>query len=384
MSKRDYYEVLGVERSAGGDEIKRAYRKLALKHHPDNCKGDKAEAETKFKELAEAYEVLSDPSKRQQYDRFGHEGLRGAGVHDFSNMGFGDIFSMFEDIFGGRVGGGRRGRAGGPQRGYDLETEVVLTLEEVATGVDKTLEFERDDLCEHCGGSGAKPGTSPTPCKTCGGRGQVQQAVQSFFGTSVRVSACPHCQGEGRTVETPCPQCSGSGRRRKKRVLTVHVPPGVHEGQAVRLAGEGEPGRAGGPRGDLHCYVAVKPHPLLQRHCNDLLCQVPISFPQAALGGTVEVPTLTGPESLDIPAGTQHGHMIRMRGRGLPDIRSNRPGDQIVQVAIEVPRKLTKRQKELLRELAETEDSDVHPAKKGFLEKLGEYFGVTDGKDDSR
>ena len=373
--KRDYYEVLGVSKAESGEGIKRAYRRLALKYHPDSYKGDKAEAETHFKELAEAYDVLSDPEKRQRYDRFGHEGLRGAGMHDFSSMGFGDIFSMFEDIFGGRgMPGGRRGR----HRGYDLETEVMLSLEEVAIGVDKTLEFERKDFCDHCSGSGAKPGTEPQRCPTCGGQGQVQQAVQGFFGASVRIVACPQCHGRGTRIDTPCPRCKGTGRRRKKRSLSVHVPAGVHDGQAVRLRGEGEPGDNGAVKGDLHCYVRVKSHPFLSRDGNDLVCQVPIGFGQAALGAQVEVPTLDGPEKMEIPAGTQHGDVFSLRKRGLPDIRTGRVGHELVQIVIEVPRELSKRQAELLREFAETEEKDITPVKKGFLDKLAEYFGVGD------
>ncbi|NQU76391.1 MAG: molecular chaperone DnaJ [Planctomycetes bacterium] len=377
--KRDYYEVLGLGKTAGGDEVKRAYRRLALKFHPDNYKGDKAEAETKFKELAEAYEVLSDPAKRQCYDRYGHEGLRGAGMHDFSSMGFGDIFSMFEDIFGGMPGVGSKRRRG-PRRGYDLEAEVTLSLEELATGVDKTLEFERNDYCKHCSGSGAKPGTQPKPCPTCGGHGQVQQAMQGFFGTGVRITPCPVCHGRGNRIETKCPKCNGTGRQRTNRVLTVHVPAGVHEGQAVRLRGEGEPGDNGAERGDLHCYVRVRQHPLLGRDGNNLICQVPISYTQAALGGQVDVPTLSGTELMDIPAGTQHGEVFTLRKRGLPDIRTGRPGHELVQVVIEVPRKLTKKQEELLNQLAQTEEKDSHPAKKSFMDKLAAYFGTREKK----
>lgn len=379
-AKRDYYEVLGVDKTAGADDIKRAYRRLAIKYHPDNAKGDKAEAEAKFKELAAAYEVLSDPGKRQRYDQFGHEGLRGVGVHDFSSMGTGDIFSMFEEIFGGGFGG-FGGRARAAERGYDLETTVVLTLEEVATGADKSLEFERQDFCDTCSGSGAKPGTAPKACAVCGGRGQVQQAMQGFFGTSVRIVQCHRCQGRGTMIDSPCPDCRGTGRSRKKRILSVHIPPGVHDGQAVRLRGEGEPGR-GGSRGDLHCYVRIREHPLLARKGNDLICQVPITFGQAALGGQVRVPTLNGPDTIEIPPGTQHGDVFTLRKRGLPDVRSRRPGDQLVQVIIEVPRRLTKKQSELLRQYAETEDADVQPAKKSFLDKLADYFGL--GEDEAR
>jgi len=371
--KRDYYEVLGVGRNAAPDEVKRAYRKGALKYHPDNYKGDKAEAEKKFKELAEAYEVLADPAKRNRYDRFGHEGLRGAGVHDFSSMGFGDIFSMFQDIFGGMGLGGAAGRHAA-DRGYDLETQVELALEQVATGADETLEFERMDFCDTCGGSGAKAGTVPQRCGACGGYGQVQQQVPGFFGLSIRVTTCPRCRGRGSIVTDPCGDCSGSGRRKKKRILTVHIPPGIHDGQVVRVRGEGEPAAAGTSRGDLHCYVRVRPHPLLARQGDDLVCQVPVTFAQAALGGQVDVPTLAGPEKLAIPPGTQNGQVLTLRRRGLPGARTGRPGDQYVQVIVEVPRKLTKRQRELLEEYAATEEAEVSEQRKTFLEKIKEYF----------
>jgi molecular chaperone DnaJ len=370
--KRDYYEVLGVERSSSPDQVKRAYRRGALKYHPDNYKGDKAEAERRFKELAEAYEVLSDPPKRQQYDRFGHEGLRGAGVHDFSSMGLSDIFSMFQDIFGG-LGGGFAEPA---HRGYDLETQVELTLEQVAAGIEQTLEFERMDFCDTCGGSGAKSGTQPRRCSACGGYGQVQQQMQGFFGVSVRIVACPTCRGKGNVVTDPCGDCRGAGRRRKKRVLSVRIPSGVHDGQVVRVRGEGEPGPTGASRGDLHCYIRVKAHPLLVRQDDDLLCQVPISFSQAALGGRVEVPTLAGMEELEVPPGTQNAEVITLKRRGLPNQRSGRPGDQLVQVFVEVPHKLSQRQRELLEAYARTEEPDVMPHRKSFLDKLKEYFAA--------
>ena len=371
--KRDYYDVLGVSREAGAEEIKRAYRKGALKYHPDNYKGDKAEAEAKFKALAEAYEVLSDGIKRQRYDQFGHDGLRGSGVHDFSSMGFGDIFSMFEDIFSG-VGFSR----GAPHsdHGLDLETGIELALEQVAVGTDETLEFERMDLCDSCGGSGARPGTRPDKCGTCGGYGQVRQQVQGFFGMSVRVTPCPACRGKGSVVTDPCGDCKGSGRRRKKRVLTVHVPPGIRDGQVVRIRSEGEPNHAGTARGDLHCYVRIRPHPLLARRGDDLVCQVPITFTQAALGANIEVPTLAGTEEFEVPPGTQHGQVLTMKRRGLPSQQSGRLGDQHVQLLIEVPRKLTKTQRELLEKYAGTEQASVLPGRKGFLDKLREYFSL--------
>lgn len=372
--KRDYYEVLGVAREAGAEEIKRAYRKGALKFHPDNYKGDKAEAEVKFKELAEAYEVLSDPSKRQAYDRFGHEGLRGAGMHDFSHMGFGDIFSMFGDIFGD-LGFGGRGGAAAVDRGLDLETEVELTLQQVAAGAEHTLEFERMDLCDTCSGSGAKVGTRPDRCQTCGGYGQVQQQMQGFFGVSVRIIACPDCRGRGTIVKDPCEDCRGGGRRRKKRTLTVHIPPGVAEGQVVRVRGEGEPSRNGAGRGDLHVYIRVRPHPMLLRRGDDLVCQAPITFSLAALGGKLEVPTLAGSEEIDVPPGTQSGDVLTLKKRGLPSAtRRGHVGNQHVQVVLEVPRKLTKPQRELLEQFQALENQHVTPQRKGFLDKLAEYF----------
>jgi len=368
--KRDYYEVLEVSRDAGAEEIKRAYRRKALKYHPDNYKGPKDEAEALFKELAEAYEVLSDPEKRQRYDRYGHAGLRGAGMHDFSRMDFSDILSMFGfgDLFG--FGGAR---ASAP-RGMDLETEIELSLEQVASGVDQTLEFERTDYCDACSGSGAAPGTSRKRCATCGGRGQVRQQMQGLLGISVRITACPRCRGEGSVVSQPCEKCGGSGRQRKHRVLTVHVPPGIHDGQVVRIRGEGEPGPGGAGRGDLHVRVLVRPHPLLVRQGDDLICQVPISFTQAALGGEIDVPTLAGIEKLHVPAGTQSGEVLTMKQRGLPSARGGGRGRQLVQVVVEVPRKLTKAQRELLAEYAKTEQAHVNGQRKSFLDRVKEYF----------
>jgi molecular chaperone DnaJ len=373
QEKADYYEILGLERNAGADDIKRAYRRGALKYHPDSYKGDKAEGEAQFKLLAEAYEVLSDPVKRKRYDQYGHEGLSGAGVHDFSNMGFGDIFSMFEDIFGGRGGGGSARAAA--DRGYDLETRVEVTLEQVASGTTQTLEFQRMDICDTCGGNGAKPGTTPQRCVACGGYGQVQQQVPGFFGVSVRITDCPRCKGKGVLVEDPCPDCRGSGRARKKRVLTVKVPPGIRDGQVIRVPGEGEPGRNGTSRGDLHCYVRVHEHSMLVRRGDDLVCRVPITFSVAALGGRADVPTLAGPEEIDIPSGTQNGDVITLKNRGLPTLRGRRSGDQHVQVYVEVPKKLTKNQRSLLEQFAETEEANVTPERKSFFGKLKECFG---------
>jgi molecular chaperone DnaJ len=379
VTKRDYYEVLGVARTADAEEIKRAYRRQAMKFHPDrNNEGPgKAEAEVKFKECAEAYEVLADAQKRKRYDQFGHGGV--SGQHDFSHMDVGDIFSMFDDIFGGAFGGRGGGRAqqgggaarGGrraPQRGFDLETQVELTLAEVAEGTEKKIEFERQDHCENCKGTGAKPGTSPVACVQCGGAGQVAQ--QGFGGMFRMVTTCPNCRGRGTVVREHCANCGGTGRQVRRRVVTVKIPAGVHEGQAVRIVGEGEAGEEGATAGDLHCYITVKAHPLFSRHNNDLVCQIPISFTQAALGAKIDVPTLKGSEKMDIPAGTQHGEVFKLKGKGLPDIRSYRNGDELVQVMIEVPRKLTDAQRQLLQQFAGTEEIDVMPQKKGFVEKL--------------
>ena len=380
VTKRDYYEILGVERTAGGEEIKRAYRRLAMKYHPDRNNGEgRAEAELKFKECAEAYEVLSDDGKRRRYDQFGHQGV--AGQHDFQHMDVTDIFSMFDDIFGGLggfggVAGGGRGPAGRAraQRGFDLETQVELSLAEVATGAEKTIEFEKQDLCETCKGSGAKPGSSPVVCPQCGGQGRVAQ--QGFGGMFRMVTTCPNCRGRGSVVRDHCLSCQGSGRQLKKRVVTVRIPAGVHEGQAVRIAGEGEPGEQGAPPGDLHCYIAIKAHPIFSRHNNDLVCQFPITITQAALGAEVEVPTLKGPEVMEIPSGTQHGEVFKLKGKGLPDVRSHRMGDELVQVLVEIPKKLTEKQKQLLREFAATEDHTTLPQRKGFLDKLKDVFKV--------
>ncbi|HZZ41564.1 MAG TPA: molecular chaperone DnaJ [Tepidisphaeraceae bacterium] len=370
-TKRDYYEILSVERTSSGEEIKRSYRRLAMKYHPDRNTGDsKGEAEIRFKECAEAYEVLSDDTKRKRYDQHGHAGL--SGQHDFSHMDVGDIFSMFDDIFGGggRQQGARRGA--GPQRGFDLETQVELTLADVSAGTEKTIEFERQDTCDTCKGSGAKPGSSPVVCVQCGGQGRIAQ--QGFGGMFRMVTPCPNCRGRGSVIKEHCPSCGGSGRQLKKRKVTVKIPAGVHEGQAVRIVGEGEAGQAGAPAGDLHVYISVKPHQFFSRHNNDLVCQLPVSFTQAALGSKVDVPTLKGQDSLDIPPGTQHGEVFKLKGKGLPDIRSYKSGDQLVQILVEVPRRLTDRQKQLLREFATIEENEVTPDRKGFKDKLKAMF----------
>lgn len=377
--KRDYYDVLGISKTASADEIKRAYRKLAMQHHPDRAsEAEKPKAEAMFREAAEAYEVLSDDQKRARYDQFGHAGV--AQQHqDYSHAAPDDIMSMFDELFQGFGGFGRSGGGRGqarPSRGYDLETQVELSLNEVATGTEKTIEFERAEACDKCHGSGAKPGTSPVVCPTCGGQGRVAQA--GLGGMFRMVTTCPNCRGKGNIVKEKCPDCHGQGRLPKKRVVTVKIPAGVQEGQAVRIAGEGEPGEGTSPAGDLHCYIVVKPHPIFQRHGNDVICQIPISFTQAALGGEIDVPTLKGNEVLEIPTGTQHGEVFKLKGKGLPDLRSYRTGDEVVQVVIEIPKKLTDRQRELLEEFAVTEETNVMPAKKGFFDKVKAVFGGDD------
>jgi molecular chaperone DnaJ len=373
-AKRDYYEVLQVEKTASVEEIKKAYRKAALKFHPDKNPGDK-QSEMQFKEAAEAYEVLSDVEKRGRYDRFGHEGLRGTTMHDYQHMQYKAIFSMFNDIFGGGVGGGRQRGGGGPRqtRGYDLETQVQITLQDVAQGCDRTIDFTRQDTCATCQGNGAKPGTKRRTCSTCGGRGQVAQ--RGFGGMFQMITTCPACMGQGSTVEVPCPECDGAGRAPKKRQLSVKIPAGIHDGQAVRIRGEGEAGENGGPSGDLHVYVRLQEHQFFHRDENNLVLQAPITFTQAALGADIEVPTLFGKSLLRIAPGTQHGDVLTLKGMGLPDLRGGGNGHLLVQVLIEVPRKLSKKQEQILRQYAETEETNVLPAKKSFVEKLRGYLG---------
>jgi molecular chaperone DnaJ len=374
-TQRDYYEILGVERNADVDTIKRAYRKCAMKYHPDRNPGDK-EAEAKFKECAEAYEVLNDPEKRQRYDRYGHQGLRGAGVHDFSSMNTGDIFSMFEDLFGDLGFSSRRsgGRAGA-KRGYDLETEVDIDLPDVAKGATREVVFTRQDICTTCNGNGAKPGTEPITCSTCGGQGQV--AIRQGFFQMVRT--CPACNGAGRVVKDKCPDCQGSGRKARERKLEVKIPAGIQDGMIIRFTGEGELGTLGGPHGDLHVVVRVNEHEIFERNGDDLVMRMPISFTQAALGDKVEVPTIDGGKAeLHIKPGTQHGSTATLDGHGLPGLRGGRKGDLIVQTLVEIPKKLTEKQKELLRQFAATEDRKTLPQSDSFWDKIKNYLGASE------
>lgn len=369
-AERDYYEVLGVSRDASPDEIKRSYRQCALKYHPDRNRD--AGAEDRFKEASAAYEVLSDPEKRQRYDRFGHAGLNGVNMHDFSGMGVEDIFSVFGDLFGDIFGGGRgRARA---DRGVDIQTVIDLNLSEVATGVEKTLRFKRSDFCERCGGQGNEPGTQRRTCRTCGGYGQVERQTSIGFIVTRSVADCPNCHGRGTIVEQPCGNCGGSGRGQQERVLNVKIPAGIYDGQSVRVRGEGEPSSTGTTRGDLRCVVRVRPHPFFERDGGHLVCRLPISFTQAALGAQVDVPTLTGTAPQRIAPGTQHGTLLRLPGKGLPDLRTGRVGDEIVQVLVEIPKRLSREQKELLRQFAASEDKRVLPETRGFFERVREYF----------
>lgn len=348
MAKRDYYEVLDVERGAGEDAVKKAYRRLAMKYHPDRNPDD-GEAEERFKEAKEAYEVLSDPDKRAAYDRFGHDGVNAEGLHAGGfGGGFRDIFDdVFGDIFGARGGGGSGARA---YRGADLRYPLELDLERAVAGDTATIRIPTVVDCGTCSGNGARPGTQPSGCETCGGSGQVR-LQQGFFSLQ---QTCPRCRGRGSVITDPCAACGGAGQVRDEKTLSVKIPPGVDTGDRIRLAGEGERGVRSGPPGDLYVEVAVRAHPIFERRGGDLLCETPIGFATAALGGEVEVPTLDGAVRLKIPEGTQTGRQLRLRGKGVKPLRGRGPGDLLCRVVVETPVRLTSRQKELLRELDST------------------------------
>jgi molecular chaperone DnaJ len=362
-SKRDYYEVLSVAREAADEDIKRAYRKIAMKYHPDRNPGD-SDAEDRFKEASEAYEVLRDPEKRQIYDRFGHEGLQGAGFTGF--RGFDDIFSSFGDIFEEFFGFGTRGRTRYRGRaGADLRYNLAMTLEEAAKGREVEIPVERRERCPRCEGSGARAGTSPAVCPMCNGRGQVTRS-QGFFTIS---TTCGQCYGQGQIITDPCDECQGTGQIKRERRVDVKIPPGVDTGSRLRLRGEGEPGQGGGPPGDLYVVIHMEPHDFFERHEDDIVCQIPISFAQAALGARFQVPTLEGEKDLQIPEGTQSGSLFHLRGAGMPRLRGHGRGDQVVQVLVKTPTHLSKHQKELLREFAEVSGEEIAPRKKGFWKK---------------
>ncbi|GIW97313.1 MAG: chaperone protein DnaJ [Pirellulaceae bacterium] len=366
-AKRDYYEVLGVSRTATKQEIARAYRKLAVKYHPDSNRED-ADAVAKFKEAAEAYEVLSNDEKRAYYDRYGHAGpAAGAGFQDVGDIfeAFGDIFggTIFEDFFGGRG----RGRV---RRGADLRCDVTLDLEEAAQGVTKQVRLNRHEICEACRGTGAEPGSPPQSCPRCHGRGQV---VQTNGILRVQTS-CPQCRGKGSVITEPCKQCDGQGAIPREVVLDVSIPAGVDDGMRVRMPGEGQPSPDGGPPGDAYCFIHVRPHKIFRRDGNNLVLQVPLSYSQAVLGTEVEIPTLNGKKQLQVPPGTQSGEVFQLRGLGMPDPRSGARGDLLVQTFVEIPKKVTAEQEELLRRLAELDEQNVTPHRESFLERVLHYF----------
>ena len=371
MSKRDYYEILGVQRTANDGELKVAYRKLAMKWHPDRNPGDK-DCEHHFKEINEAYDVLKDGDKRAAYDRFGHaafeQGMGGGGA------GFGSDFgTTFADIFEGIFGmAGARGRASGRERGADLRYNMEITLEEAFIGKTAQVRIPTSVTCEICSGSGAKAGTHPKACKTCGGAGRVRQTQGGFF-TIERT--CPACHGRGQTIEDPCPSCSGSGRVTRERNLSVNIPAGVEDGTRIRLAGEGEAGVRGGPAGDLYIFLSLATHEFFQRDGADLHCRVPISVVTAALGGAFEVPTIDGGKTkVKVPEGTQSGRRFRLHGRGMPVLRSKQTGDMYVQVMVETPQNLTKKQKELLTEFEKISSQENNPESAGFFARVKDFF----------
>ncbi len=373
MAKRDFYEILGVAKNASEDDIKKAYRKLAMKYHPDR-NPDNKEAEEKFKEVKEAYEMLTNPEKREAYDRYGHAGVdpnMGGGGGGFGAGGFGDAFG---DIFGDIFGGGR-GRSSGPQvyRGADLRYNLEITLEQAAHGYETTIRVPSWDKCDTCHGSGAKPGTQPVTCTTCAGHGQVRMQ-QGFFSIQ---QTCPKCHGSGKIIPEPCAACGGAGRIKRNKTLEVKIPAGIDNGMRIRSTGNGEPGTNGGPSGDLYVEIHIKPHPVFQREGDDLHCEMPISFAKAALGGEIEVPTLTGKVSFTVPEGTQTGKTFRLKGKGIKGVRSGYTGDLFCHVVVETPVKLTDKQKDLLREFdrSTNEGGGKHsPQSKGWMDKVKDFF----------
>ncbi len=377
MAKADFYETLGVGRTADEKELKSAFRKLAMKYHPDKNPGDD-EAEKKFKELNEAYETLKDPQKRAAYDRFGHAafeqgggGFGGGGGGFAGGGGFSDIF---EDIFGEMMGGGRGGRArstGGRERGADLRYNMEISLEEAFTGKTAQIRVPTSITCDLCTGTGAKPGTKPTTCGTCQGSGRVR-AAQGFFSIE---RTCPTCHGRGQTIADPCTKCHGHGRVTEERSLSVNIPSGIEDGTRIRLQGEGEAGLRGGPSGDLYIFLSVKPHEFFQRDGADLYCSVPISMTTAALGGTFDVVTLDGTKSrVTVPEGTQAGKQFRLKAKGMPVLRSTQTGDLYIQIQIETPQKLTKRQRELLQEFEQLSSKENNPESTGFFARMKDFF----------
>ena len=377
MSKKDYYESLGVAKGASDDEIKKAYRTLARKYHPDVNK-DNPEAADKFKEVSEAYSVLSDSQKRAQYDQMGHAAFDGSagfggGAGGFDFGGFSDMGDIFETFFGG--GGARGGRQRGPEPGADLRYDLELTFEEAAFGAEKKISVNKLERCDDCGGSGAAAGSTTETCSECGGSGQVKVMQNTLFGRMATVTTCPKCNGDGKIIKNPCKTCSGKGRLKKSKTLTVKVPAGVDTGSRLRVSGEGEAGVKGAPSGDLYVYLFVKAHKFFTRDGQDVWCEVPINIIQASLGEDVAVPTLDGQVTLKIPAGTQPGTVLRIKEKGIPSLRRNGVrGDQKVRIKVVVPTKLSEKQKSLLRDFAQNNGENLNPEEKGFFRKIKDLF----------
>jgi molecular chaperone DnaJ len=369
QTKRDYYEVLGVGRGASPAELKRAYRALAMRYHPDRNPGDHT-SEENFKEIGEAYQVLSDPDRRQRYDSFGHAGEAMGGSAGFNFQSAFDLFDMF---FAG--GSPSQRRRGGPQRGNDLQLQVTIDFEEAIRGVSRTFDLTRYAACPECAGSGARAGTRAVACPDCAGQGQVQRVRQSLLGQMVTVEACPRCHGEGKMIESPCPNCHGQGLVEAAKEVEVQIPPGVDNEMRVRVPGEGAAGPRGGPPGDLYLLISVRPHEELQRRGMTIVYECPITFSQAALGDTIEVPTVDGPLSMVVKPGSQYGQQVRIPGKGAPDPRTGRRGDQVVRLRVVIPSRLTARERELLLELAPP-DGKPHPVRKGFFENLKDVIGL--------
>ena len=382
MSKRDYYEVLGVSKTATQDELKKAYRKLARKYHPDLNK-DNAEAAEKFKECNEAYSVLSDEQKRAQYDQFGHAafenggmggggGFGGAGgFGGFGGSGMEDIFDMF---FGGQGGRGGRSSKAGPQRGADLRFDLEISFEEAAFGLEKEINLYRDEVCDHCHGEGAEPGSKVETCPECNGSGYVRYTQNTMFGQMVNERPCSRCKGEGKIISEPCKECRGKGTVKRNKKLKVKIPAGVDNGSRLRVSNEGEAGAKGGPNGDLYVYLYVKPHKFFERDGTTVLCEVPINIVQATLGADIKVPTLDGQVTMKIPEGTQPGKVMRIKGKGIPSLRNSSRGDQLVRIKVVVPTKLSDKQKDALRKFADISKDNINPEEKSFMDKVKDFF----------
>ena len=378
MAKRDYYEALGVSRDASQEEVKKAFRKLARQYHPD-ANPNKEEAEAKFKEIAEAYEVLSDPEKRAKYDRFGHNAFDGQGFTNFEDIfsrfgGFRNDFGGLGDIFDMLFGGGGPRQRQGPEKGANMRADLEISFKEAAFGVEKEVKIPRVENCGTCNGSGAAPGSVPQPCVACAGAGQIQFTQNTLLGRVIQTRPCERCRGSGKIIEKPCATCHGTGRVRRTRHINVKIPAGVDNGTRLRVSGEGEAGPYGGPPGDLYVYISVRPHRIFAREGNDIICEIPLSFAQAALGDEIEVPTLEGTAKIRIPEGTQHGTVFRLRNQGIHSLNGYGRGDQHVIVKVVTPAKLTEPQKQILRELARLSGESPSGVEKGFFGKMRDAF----------